>query len=120
MFTEMDNELHSIIELPTIADIEASTDVLSIRTNAIKVVRVKERFAVKIGYSIPPLEAENMKFVAANSKVPVPKVHLLLFIKPQKRVLLYCKMRGLVLHHIKSYTKSGYFAPSEIASDRSK
>jgi hypothetical protein len=40
--------LHSIIELPTIADIEASTDVLSIRTNAIKVVRVKERFAVKI------------------------------------------------------------------------
>ncbi|KAI2735148.1 hypothetical protein DTO013E5_9489 [Penicillium roqueforti] len=47
----MDNELQSIIELPTIADIEASTDVLSIRTNAIKVVRVKERFAVKIGFT---------------------------------------------------------------------
>ncbi|CAG7965469.1 unnamed protein product [Penicillium nalgiovense] len=89
MFTEMDNELHSIIELPTIADIEASTDVLSIRTNAIKVVRVKERFAVKIGYSIPPLEAENMKFVAANSKVPVPKVHAN-FIDPetQKRYVV--------------------------------
>ncbi|KAJ5138635.1 Ribonuclease P Rpp40 [Penicillium bovifimosum] len=53
----MDDKLHSIIELPTIADIEASTDVLSVRTNAIKVVRVKERFAVKMG------------------KVPVPKVH---------------------------------------------
>ena len=89
MFTEMDNELQSIIELPTIADIEASTDVLSIRTNAIKVVRVKERFAVKIGYSIPPLEAENMKFVAANSKVPVPKVHAN-FIDPetQKRYVV--------------------------------
>lgn len=62
------NEIHSIIELPTIAKIEASTDVLIIRTNAIKVVRVKERFAVKIGHSIPPLEAENMRFVAANSK----------------------------------------------------
>ncbi|KKK23606.1 hypothetical protein ARAM_002855 [Aspergillus rambellii] len=71
----MDNEIHTILELPTIADIEASTDVLSIRTNAIKVVRVKEHFAVKIGYSIPPLEAENMKFVAANSNVPVPKVY---------------------------------------------
>jgi hypothetical protein len=71
----MNNEMHPIIELPTIADVEASTDVLSIRTNAIKVVRVKEHFAVKIGYSIPPLEAENMKFVAANSSVPVPKVH---------------------------------------------
>jgi hypothetical protein len=36
--TEIDNEIHPIIELPTIADIKASTDVLSIRTNTIKVV----------------------------------------------------------------------------------
>lgn len=49
--------MHSTIDLPTISEIEASTDVLSIRTNAIKVVRVKEHFAVKIGYAIPPLEA---------------------------------------------------------------
>lgn len=63
------------VDLPTVAEIEASTDVLSVRTNAIKVVRVRENFAVKIGFSIPPLEAENMKFVAVNSKVPVPKVH---------------------------------------------
>ncbi|CAI7652672.1 unnamed protein product [Penicillium glandicola] len=87
--TEMDNETRPIIELPTIADIEASTDVLSIRTNAIKVVRVKEHFAVKIGYSIPPLEAENMKFVAANSKVPVPKVHAnFVDLQTQKRYIV--------------------------------
>ncbi|KAJ5530181.1 Aminoglycoside phosphotransferase [Penicillium freii] len=67
--------MHSAIDLPTIAEIEASTDILSIRTNAIKVVRVKEHFAVKIGYAIPPLEAENMKYVAANSEIPVPKVY---------------------------------------------
>lgn len=48
---------------------------MSVRTNAIKVVRVRERFAVKIGYSIQPLEAENMTFVALNSNVPVPKFH---------------------------------------------
>lgn len=71
----MANDTREIGDLPTIAEIEASTDVLSVRTNAIKVVRVRENFAVKIGFSIPPLEAENMKFVAANSKVPVPKVH---------------------------------------------
>uniref|UniRef100_A0A093W277 Putative choline kinase 3 n=1 Tax=Talaromyces marneffei PM1 TaxID=1077442 RepID=A0A093W277_TALMA len=28
-----------------------------------------------MGYGIPLIEAENMKFLAANSKVPVPKVH---------------------------------------------
>lgn len=86
----MTNEMHSTIDLPTVAEIEASTDVLSIRTNAIKVVRVKERFAVKIGYTIPPLEAENMKFVAANSKVFVPKVYAN-FVDPetQKRYTLW-------------------------------
>ena len=65
--------MDSTVHLPAISEIEASTDVLSIRTNAIKVVRVKEHFAVKIGYAIPPLEAENMKYVAANSKVSVIK-----------------------------------------------
>lgn len=71
----MTNEIDSTIDLPTVAEIEASTDILSIRTNTIKVVRVKERFAVKIAHGIPPQEAENMKFVAANSKVSVPKVY---------------------------------------------
>ncbi|CAI7592735.1 unnamed protein product [Penicillium viridicatum] len=73
--TNETHSMHSPIDLPTIAEIETLTDLLSIRTNAIKVVRVKERFAVKIGYAIPPLEAENMKYIAANSKIPVPKVY---------------------------------------------
>jgi hypothetical protein len=71
----MANEADEKIDLPTLADIEASNDVLSIRTNSTKVVRVRERFAVKIGFSILPQEAENMKFVALNSNVPVPKVY---------------------------------------------
>lgn len=81
--------MHSAIDLPTIAEIEASTDILSIRTNAIKVVRVKEHFAVKIGYAIPPLEAENMKYVAANRKIPVPKVYAnIVNPKTQKRYIV--------------------------------
>ncbi|KAB8215289.1 kinase-like domain-containing protein [Aspergillus novoparasiticus] len=63
------------IVLPSIAEIEASADILSDPSRSFKVVRVREHFAVKVGTSIAPLEAENMKFVAANSKVPVPKVH---------------------------------------------
>ncbi|KAE8148648.1 kinase-like domain-containing protein [Aspergillus avenaceus] len=63
------------IVLPSIAEIEASTEILSDPSRSVKIVRVRERFAVKVGISIPPLEAENMKFIAANSKVPVPKVY---------------------------------------------
>ncbi|RAQ47482.1 hypothetical protein AFGD_008844 [Aspergillus flavus] len=58
------------IVLPSIAEIEASTDILSDPSRSVKVVRVRERFAVKVGTSIAPLEAENMQFVAANSKIP--------------------------------------------------
>ncbi|GLB12349.1 hypothetical protein AtubIFM57258_010030 [Aspergillus tubingensis] len=63
------------LKLPSIAEIEASTDILSDPCRSLKVVRVKERFAVKFGFSIAPLEAENMRFVATNSKVRVPKVY---------------------------------------------
>ncbi|OGM42143.1 hypothetical protein ABOM_009160 [Aspergillus bombycis] len=68
--------------LPTIAEIEAATDVLSMPDNSAKVVRVKEHFAVKFGNGIPLSEAENMRFLAANSKVPVPKVYQA-FIDPE-------------------------------------
>ncbi|KAE8319822.1 kinase-like domain-containing protein [Aspergillus transmontanensis] len=61
--------------LPTIAEIEAATEVLSMPDNSAKVVRVNEHFAIKFGNGIPLSEAESMKFLAANSKVPVPKVY---------------------------------------------
>ncbi|KAL2867501.1 kinase-like domain-containing protein [Aspergillus lucknowensis] len=61
------------LALPSIAEIEASTDVLSDPTRSAKVVRVRERFAVKVGASM--VEAENMKFVAAHSNVAIPKVY---------------------------------------------
>lgn len=35
---------------------------------------MNERFSVKMGHDVHLIEAENMKFLAANSKVPVPKV----------------------------------------------
>ncbi|GAB1195910.1 hypothetical protein APSETT444_005175 [Aspergillus pseudonomiae] len=40
-------------DLPTIAEIEAATDVLSMPDNSAKVVRVREHFAVKFGNGIP-------------------------------------------------------------------
>ncbi|KAL4821803.1 hypothetical protein BDW67DRAFT_189733 [Aspergillus spinulosporus] len=53
----------------SVAEIETSTDLLSDPSKSVKVVRVRERFVVKVGTFIPPLEAENMKFVAAISNV---------------------------------------------------
>ena len=69
MSSETDSEA---IRLPTDAEIEAATEIIS--TSA-KVVRVNKHFAVKMGRGISLIEAENMMFLAANSKVPVPKVH---------------------------------------------
>ncbi|KAL4989673.1 kinase-like protein [Aspergillus falconensis] len=63
------------IGLPTIAEIEAATELISTPDSSAKVVRVNERFAVKMGHGVPLIEAENMRFLATNSKVPVPKVH---------------------------------------------
>lgn len=63
------------IRLPTASEIEASTELISTSDTSAKVVRVRERFAVKIGYGVPLIEAENMKFLAANSHVLVPTVH---------------------------------------------
>ncbi|GLA82181.1 hypothetical protein AtubIFM56815_006361 [Aspergillus tubingensis] len=80
-------QFHSITILPHILNPRLITcpsaqltkcptrDILSDPCRSVKVVRVKERFAVKFGFSIAPLEAENMRFVATNSKVRVPKVY---------------------------------------------
>lgn len=63
------------IRLPTAAEIETATELISMPDMSTKVFRVNDRFAVKIGCDVSLIEAENMKFLAANSKVPVPKVY---------------------------------------------
>ncbi|KAE8352300.1 kinase-like domain-containing protein [Aspergillus coremiiformis] len=75
-------------DLPTIAEIEAATDLLSMPDRSTKVVRVKEHFAVKFGIGIPLSEAENMRFLAANSNVPVPKVYATLIDPETKRIFI--------------------------------
>ncbi|KAF7620794.1 hypothetical protein AFLA_006091 [Aspergillus flavus NRRL3357] len=79
----------------------ASTDILSDPSRSVKVVRVRERFAVKVGTSIAPLEAENMQFVAANSKIPVIKVHDH-FVDPetQKRYIIMDHVPGTDLQKL--------------------
>ncbi|ODM18806.1 hypothetical protein SI65_05423 [Aspergillus cristatus] len=63
------------ITLPTIAEIEAATEELSLPGKYDKVVRVKKHFIVKYGHSVLLFEAESIKFLTTNSNVPVPKVY---------------------------------------------
>ncbi|KAL4962681.1 kinase-like protein [Aspergillus stella-maris] len=63
------------MRLPTVTEIEPATDFMSLPEASTKIVRVNDHFAVKMGHGVSLIEAENMKFLAAYSKVPVPKVH---------------------------------------------
>ncbi|RAQ55782.1 hypothetical protein AFGD_011177 [Aspergillus flavus] len=73
------------IDLSTLVEIREATDFLIVADSSYKVVRVKDRFTVKFGNGISPAEAEIMKFLAANSKVPVPKVYAT-FKEPEIRI----------------------------------
>lgn len=59
--------------LPSIAEILEATETLSSQSGA-KVVKVKDSFVVKYGGRVSLSEAETMRYVSANSDVPVPKV----------------------------------------------
>ena len=60
------------VTLPTIAEIRASTEVLSTPEAYAKVVRVGANVVVKYGRIVSLLEAENLAYVAKMSDVPVP------------------------------------------------
>ncbi|KAM0544117.1 hypothetical protein ACHAPJ_011999 [Fusarium lateritium] len=61
--------------IPTIAEIRASSEVLSAPDAAATVVKVGENIAVKFGPAVFPQEAEALQFLSTNSKVPVPEVY---------------------------------------------
>ena len=62
--------------LPTNAEIEESSDVISAFTER-RLVRVGKHFVVKYGRGIAIIEGENMLFVQKMTKINVPKVYAL-------------------------------------------
>ncbi|KAK5129368.1 hypothetical protein LTR08_003553 [Meristemomyces frigidus] len=61
--------------LPSIAEIIASTHVLSAPDATTTVIKVGKRFAVKYGRRVTPIEAANLDYLSANTTVPVPKLY---------------------------------------------
>lgn len=60
--------------LPTVNEINTSSEVLSQPDGAAKVVKVYERFAVKFGKGVSLIEAENMAFISSHTGISMPKV----------------------------------------------
>ncbi|KAF5561847.1 phosphotransferase enzyme family [Fusarium phyllophilum] len=61
--------------IPTIAEIRASTEVLSPPDASATVVKVGENFAVKFGHTVSSEEAKAFQFISSNTKVPVPEFY---------------------------------------------
>lgn len=62
--------------IPTIAEIENTSDVLS-GYGERKIVAVGQHFVVKFGLGVELLEGENMLFARENTNVPIPRVYAL-------------------------------------------
>ncbi|KAF5542996.1 aminoglycoside 3 phosphotransferase choline Kinase family [Fusarium mexicanum] len=60
---------------PTIAEIRASTEVLSPPDASATVVKVGENFAVKFGHTVSSKEAETFQFISSNTNFPVPEFY---------------------------------------------
>lgn len=78
--------------LPTPTDITGSEVLLS-QTTGCRVVRMQEKFVVKFGTYVNPIEAHNMMYVAKSTTVPVPKVYAI-YQRREKSVvtILLCNM----------------------------
>ncbi|KAJ5201404.1 uncharacterized protein N7498_006067 [Penicillium cinerascens] len=62
--------------LPTDAEIESAPDI-SMEYGGRRIVGVGQHFVVKYGLGVSLMEGENMLFVRANTKIPVPRVFAL-------------------------------------------
>ncbi|KAF5633806.1 phosphotransferase enzyme family [Fusarium tjaetaba] len=62
-------------QIPTIAEIRTSTEVLSPPDASATVVKVGESFAVNFGHNVSSEEAEAFQSISSNTEVPVPKFY---------------------------------------------
>ncbi|RGP66705.1 aminoglycoside phosphotransferase [Fusarium sporotrichioides] len=96
--------------IPTIAEIRASTEVLSAPGASATVVKVGEKFAVKFGHAVSVQEAEALKFVSTNSKIPVPEFYATI-VEPETGITF------IVMEYINAKTLADLL-PSLEASDK--
>lgn len=78
--------------LPTPNDLDGSEVLLNQSTGS-RIVRIQQRFVIKFGINIHPIEAHNMIYVAKFTTVPVPKVYAIYQRREEQSVVTYIVMQ---------------------------
>lgn len=78
--------------LPTPNDIDGS-EVLPNRPGSARLVRIQQRFIMKLGAHVRPIEAYNMLYVAKATTVPVPKVYAIYQRREKQSTVTYIVMQ---------------------------
>ncbi|CAG9988618.1 unnamed protein product [Clonostachys byssicola] len=78
--------------LPTPNDIDGS-EVLPNRLSSARLVRIQQRFVMKFGADVRPIEAQNMLYVAKSTTVPVPKVYAIYQRREKQSTVTYILMQ---------------------------
>ncbi|CAG9936794.1 unnamed protein product [Clonostachys rosea f. rosea IK726] len=78
--------------LPTPNDIDGS-EVLPNRPGSARLVRIQQRFIMKFGAHVRPIEAQNMLYVAKSTTVPVPKVYAIYQRREKQSTVTYIVMQ---------------------------
>ncbi|KAK7413102.1 hypothetical protein QQX98_008050 [Neonectria punicea] len=80
------------IPLPTPNDIDGS-EILPSKPGGARLVRIQQRFVMKFGVDVQPVEAYNMLYVAKSTTVPVPKVYAIYQRQEKQSIITYIAMQ---------------------------
>ncbi|KAI8689370.1 APH domain-containing protein [Fusarium sp. Ph1] len=80
------------IPLPTPNDMDGS-EVLPSNPGGARLVRMQQRFFMKFGVDVQPIEAHNILYVAKSTTVPVPKVYAIYQRREKQSVVTYIVMQ---------------------------
>lgn len=80
------------VPLPTPNDIDGS-EVLPSNPGGARIVGIQQRFVMKFGVDVQPIEAHNMLYVAKSTTVPVPKVYAIYQRREKQSVVTYIVMQ---------------------------
>ncbi|EXL41966.1 hypothetical protein FOCG_15325 [Fusarium oxysporum f. sp. radicis-lycopersici 26381] len=79
--------------LPTPNDVDSGESMQN--TGSASLVRIREKFVMKYGLEVQPIEAYNMLYIAKHTSVTVPKVYAIYQQKIQDSVLTYILMQHI-------------------------
>ncbi|KAI5863992.1 kinase-like domain-containing protein [Durotheca rogersii] len=78
--------------LPTPNDIDGS-EVLLNQSSGSRLVRMQQKFVIKFGIHVHPIEARNMLYVAKSTTVPIPRVYAIYQRQEERGVVTYIVMQ---------------------------